>query len=226
MSVRVVVADDEELVRFGLSAILNSDPHINVVAEACNGAEAIQLTHAHRPDVVLMDIRMPVMDGVRATREITRLQQPAKVVVLTTFNLDEYVNGALRAGATGFLLKNSPPADLTRAVKTVHEGEAMLAPAVTRRLIAEFAARDDSKLADAQRRVTGLTTREREVLCLLAHGLSNNEIATTLHMSASTVKAYVSRVLGKLRCANRVQAALVAHHAGLIQADWTGTEGA
>ncbi|WP_406404947.1 response regulator transcription factor [Streptomyces sp. NBC_00879] len=218
MSIRVLLADDEDLVRSGLGLILEADPGISVVAEAANGAEAVHLNRAHRPDVVLMDIRMPVMDGLAATVEITRLPKPPKVVVLTTFDLDEYVHAALQAGAMGFLLKNTPPRDLARAVQTVNDGDAMLAPSVTRRLISNFSARDTSRAADAQSRVAALTEREREVLVLVGDGLSNPEIGSALHMGESTVKTHVSRLLAKLQCANRVQAAILAHDAGLLTA--------
>lgn len=218
MTVRVLLADDEALVRSGLRMILEAAPDITVVAEAGNGAEAVELTRAHRPDLVLMDIRMPVMDGLAATVELTRLPDPPKVVVLTTFDLDEYVHAALQAGAMGFLLKNSPPRDLAHAVRTVHDGEAMLAPSVTRRLISNFSARDTSRAAAARSRVASLTEREREVLILVAEGRSNGEIGVALHMSESTVKTHVSRLLAKLECANRVQAAILAHDAGLLDA--------
>ncbi|MEV3993857.1 response regulator transcription factor [Streptomyces sp. NPDC049837] len=217
MRVRVLLADDEDLVRSGMSMILQADPDIEVVAEAADGAEAVQLVRAHRPDVVLMDIRMPVVDGLTATTEITRLPDAPRVVVLTTFDLDEYVHAALQAGATGFLLKNTPPRELARAVKAVYDGDAMLAPSVTRRLIQDFVGRDTSRQAKARSRLAGLTERETEVLRLLAEGKSNADIGTCLFMSEATVKTHVSRVLAKLKCANRVQAAIVAHDAGLLR---------
>ncbi|MEU9482912.1 response regulator transcription factor [Streptomyces decoyicus] len=218
MSIRVLLADDEDLVRSGLSMILAADPGISMVAEAGNGVEAVHLARLHRPDVVLMDIRMPVMDGLAATVEINRLPDPPKVVVLTTFDLDEYVHAALEAGAMGFLLKNTPPRDLARAVRTVHDGDAMLAPSVTRRLISNFSARGTSRASDARRRTSVLTDREGEVLRLVGEGLSNAEIGARLHMSESTVKTHMSRLLAKLECANRVQAAILAHDAGLLAA--------
>ncbi|MFF9870021.1 response regulator [Streptomyces sp. NPDC013953] len=217
MRVRVLLADDEDLVRSGMSMILQADSDIDVVAEAPDGAEAVRMVRAHRPDVVLMDIRMPVMDGLTATTEITKLPDAPKVVVLTTFDLDEYVHAALQAGATGFLLKNTPPRELARAVKAVHEGDAMLAPSVTRRLIQDFVDRDSSRQANARSRVAGLTERESQVLRLLAEGKSNADIGTRLFMSEATVKTHVSRVLAKLECANRVQAAIIAHDAGLLR---------
>ncbi|MBT2369337.1 response regulator transcription factor [Streptomyces sp. ISL-10] len=218
MSVRVLLADDEELVRSGMSMILQVDSDIEVVAEAADGAEAVRMVRAHRPDVVLMDIRMPVMDGLVATAEIARLPDAPKVVVLTTFDLDEYVHAALQAGATGFLLKNTPPRELARAVKTVNAGDAMLAPSVTRRLIQDFVGRDTSRQVHARNRVAELTERECQVLRLLAEGQSNADIGGCLFMSEATVKTHVSRVLAKLGCANRVQAAIVAHDAGLLKA--------
>ncbi|MFH0518664.1 response regulator [Streptomyces sp. M41] len=217
MSVRVLLADDEDLVRSGMNMILQADADIEVVATASDGAEAVRMVRAHRPDVVLMDIRMPVMDGLAATAEIVRLPDAPRVVVLTTFDLDEYVHAALQAGATGFLLKNTPPRELARAVRTVAAGDAMLAPSVTRRLIQDFVGRDTSRQVQARGRVAELTERERQVLLLLAQGRSNAEIAGSLFMSEATVKTHVSRVLAKLGCANRVQAAIMAHDAGLLE---------
>ncbi|MER6047774.1 response regulator transcription factor [Streptomyces sp. NPDC001793] len=217
MTVRVLLADDEDLVRSGMSMILQADPEICVVAEAADGAEAVRLARSHRPDVVLMDIRMPVKDGLAATAEIAQLPDAPKVVVLTTFDLDEYVHAALQAGAMGFLLKNTPPRELPRAVKTVHAGDAMLAPSVTRRLIADFALRDTSRTANARSRLAALTERERQVLRLVAEGKSNADIGTCLYMGETTVKTHVSRVLAKLECINRVQAAIIAHDAGLLE---------
>ncbi|WP_327704331.1 response regulator transcription factor [Streptomyces decoyicus] len=215
MSIRVLLADDEILVRSGLSMILQADPDISMVAEAGNGVEAVHLTRVHRPDVVLMDIRMPVMDGLAATVEIAKLPCSPKVVVLTTFDLDEYVHAALEAGAMGFLLKNIPPHDLTRAVRTVHEGNAMLAPSVTRRLISAFSTRGTLRATEARRRISALTEREAEVLGLAGQGMSNGEIGGLLHMSESTVKTHMTRLLAKLECTNRVQAAILAYDAGL-----------
>jgi DNA-binding NarL/FixJ family response regulator len=217
MSVRVLIADDEALVRSGLSMILRADPCISVVAEAADGAEAVRLTRAHRPDLVLMDVRMPHLDGLAATVEIGRLPDPPKVVVLTTFDVDEYVHAALQAGAMGFLLKNTPPQELIRAVRAVDDGDAILAPSVTRRLLADFSARGNPRAVRARSRVEQLTPREREVLCLVGEGLSNGEISARLHMSESTVKTHVTRLLAKLGCANRVQVAIVAHDAGLLE---------
>jgi DNA-binding NarL/FixJ family response regulator len=215
--IRVVVVDDEQLVRSGLRMILESAGDVEVVGEAADGGAAVEQVRRHRPDAVLMDIRMPAMDGLAATREITALPDPPKVVMLTTFELDEYVHAALENGAVGFLLKDIPPRDLVQAVRTVAEGNAMLAPTVTRRLIAEFAARSSTQAVAARRRLDTLTGREREVVVAVAQGLSNAEIGRRLFMSEATVKAHVSRVLSKLGLSNRVQAAILAHDAGLME---------
>ena len=215
--IRVVLADDEQQVRSGLRIILESAGDVEVVGEAADGGAAVEQVRLHRPDAVLMDIRMPAMDGLAATREITALPDPPKVVMLTTFELDEYVHAALENGAVGFLLKDTPPRDLVQAVRTVAEGNAMLAPTVTRRLIAEFAARSSTQAVAARRRLETLTGREREVVVAVAQGLSNAEIGRRLFMSEATVKAHVSRVLAKLGLSNRVQAAILAHDAGLLE---------
>jgi DNA-binding NarL/FixJ family response regulator len=215
--IRVVLVDDEQLVRSGLRMILESAGDIEVVGEAADGGGAVELVRRHRPDVALMDIRMPAMDGLAATRALTALPDPPRVIMLTTFELDEYVHTALENGAVGFLLKDTPPRDLIQAVRTVAEGNAMLAPTVTRRLIAEFASRNSAKAVAARRRLDTLTGREREVVVALAQGLSNAEIGRRLFMSEATVKAHVSRVLAKLGLSNRVQAAILAHDAGLLE---------
>jgi DNA-binding NarL/FixJ family response regulator len=215
--IRVVVVDDEQLVRSGLRMILESAGDIEVVGEAADGGGAVELVRRHRPDVALMDIRMPAMDGLAATRALTALPDPPRVIMLTTFELDEYVHTALENGAVGFLLKDTPPRDLIQAVRTVAEGNAMLAPTVTRRLIAEFASRNSAKAVAARRRLDTLTGREREVVVAVAQGLSNAEIGRRLFMSEATVKAHVSRVLAKLGLSNRVQAAILAHDAGLLE---------
>jgi DNA-binding NarL/FixJ family response regulator len=216
IQVRVVLVDDEQLVRSGLRMILESADDIEVVGEAADGGGAVEQVRLHRPDVVLMDIRMPAMDGLAATRELTALPDPPRVVMLTTFELDEYVHAALENGAVGFLLKDTPPRDLIQAVRTVAEGNAMLAPTVTRRLIAEFAARGSTQAVAARRRLEALTARELEVAVAVAQGLSNAEIGGRLFMSEATVKAHVSRVLAKLGMGNRVQAAILVHDAGLM----------
>jgi DNA-binding NarL/FixJ family response regulator len=214
--VRVVLVDDEQLVRSGLRMILETAGDIEVVGEAADGGAAVEQVRLHRPDVVLMDIRMPAMDGLAGTRELTALPDPPKVIILTTFELDEYVHTALQHGAVGFLLKDTPPRDLIQAVRTVAEGNAMLAPTVTRRLLAELAARNSAQAVAARRRLDALTDREREVLVAVANGLSNAEVGRRLFMSEATVKAHVSSVLAKLGMTNRVQAAILAHDAGLL----------
>ena len=213
--IRVLLVDDEQLVRSGLRMILQASGEIEVVAEAADGAEAVEQVRLHRPDVVLMDIRMPTMDGMAATRHITALPNPPKIIVLTTFELDEYVHTALQHGAVGFLLKDTPPRDLLQAVRTVAAGNAMLSPTVTKRLLVEFTARGSSRAVAAQQ-LAALTEREREVVVAVAQGLSNAEIGRRLFMSEATVKAHVSRVLAKLGMSNRVQAAILAHDAGLL----------
>jgi DNA-binding NarL/FixJ family response regulator len=210
-----VLVDDEQLVRSGLRMILESAGDIEVVGEAGDGGGAVQQVRLHRPEVVLMDIRMPAMDGLAATRELTALPDPPRIIILTTFELDEYVHTALENGAVGFLLKDTPPRDLIQAVHTVAEGNAMLAPSVTRRLVAEFAARNSTQAVAARTQLEALTDREREVAVAIAQGLSNAEIAKLLFMSEATVKAHVSHVLAKLNLTNRVQAAMLVHDAGL-----------
>ncbi|MEU5878425.1 response regulator transcription factor [Spirillospora sp. NPDC047279] len=211
----VLLVDDEELLRYGLKTILESDSRLRVVAEAKDGAQAVELGRAHMPDVVLMDIRMPGMDGLSATRSLMEGTRPPKVIVLTTFDLDQYVYDALRAGAVGFLLKDTPPPELIQAVRTVADGNAILSPAVTSRLITRFA-EPERDLSRQRRLVEGLTGRERDVLRLLAEGRSNAEIAARLFMSEGTVKVHVSHLLAKLAVGNRVQAAILAHQVGLV----------
>jgi DNA-binding NarL/FixJ family response regulator len=211
--IRVVVVDDEALVRSGLRMLLHAAGDIAVVGEARDGAEAVDCVRRHRPDVVLMDVRMPGVDGLTAAGRIARLDDPPKVIMLTTFDLDEYVHEALRHGAVGFLLKDTPPADLTAAVRTVADGQAMLAPTVTRRLIATFSTREPDRGRAAARELARLTGKERAVVAQIATGASNADIGLTLGMSEATVKAHVSRALAKLGLQNRVQVALLVHDA-------------
>lgn len=215
--IRVLVVDDQELVRAGFSVILDAAAGITVVGEAADGAAAVTLAAEREPDVVLMDIRMPGMDGLEATRLITQrpVAAPPKVVILTTFDLDDYVYEALRAGASGFLLKDSPRADLIAAVRVAAAGEALLAPSVTRRLIDAFARRP-AQTSPSPSRLAGLTARERDVLMLLARGRSNAEIAGSLYVSEATVKTHVGNVLAKLGLRDRVQAVILAYEAALV----------
>jgi DNA-binding NarL/FixJ family response regulator len=217
MSIRVVVADDQTLVRAGFRLLVDSAADLEVVGEGGDGAEAVELARRERPDVVLMDIRMPVMDGLEATRRIAadELLAGVRVLMLTTFDLDEYVYQALRAGASGFLLKDTPPGDLLAAIRVVAAGDALLAPGITRRLIAEFARRPDPTRA-APAALQALTDREREVLALVARGLSNSEIAARLVVSPATSKTYVSRMLAKLDARDRAQLVAIAYETGLV----------
>jgi DNA-binding NarL/FixJ family response regulator len=217
MSIRVVVADDQTLVRAGFRLLVDSASDLEVVGEAVDGAEAVELARRERPAVVLMDIRMPRMDGLEATRRIAadELLAGVRVLMLTTFDLDEYVYQALRSGASGFLLKDTPPADLLAAIRVVAAGDALLAPGITRRLIAEFARRPDpTRVAPAA--LAALTDRERAVLGLVARGLSNAELAQRLVVSPATSKTYVSRLLAKLGARDRAQLVAIAYESGLV----------
>lgn len=215
MSLRVLLADDQSLVRAGFRMILESQPGIEVVGEAETGEQAVAATKRLAPDVVLMDIQMPGEDGLQATRRIVAAPEVAsRVVILTTFERDEYVFEALRAGASGFLLKNAPPEELIRAVRVVAAGDALLAPSVTRRIIAEFVQRPQSAAPAGS--LDALTAREREVLVLLARGLSNAEVAAELFLSEGTVKTHVSSLLAKLGLRDRVQAVVRAYESGLV----------
>ncbi|MEU4676233.1 response regulator transcription factor [Micromonospora sp. NPDC023737] len=215
--IRVLIADDQALLRGSFRVLIDLDPGCTTVAEAGSGAEAVALAARHRPDVVLMDVRMPEMDGIEATRLICADPATAgtRVLILTTFDLDEYVYGALRAGASGFLLKDTPPSDLLAAVRVVAAGEGLLAPTVTRRLIDEFARRPEPARS-LPRRLDGVTEREREVLTLIARGLSNAELAAHLQLSLATVKTHVGRLLTKLAVRDRAQLVIVAYETGLV----------
>jgi DNA-binding NarL/FixJ family response regulator len=212
--IRVLIADDQALVRGGLHSILSADGGIDVVAEAANGAEAINLTRRHAPDVVLMDLRMPVVDGIEATRVITG-SSAARVIVVTTFDTDEYIYSALRAGATGFILKDDPAESLADAIRTAHSGMALLTPVVTRRIIDEFVRRApaDDKAAVFQ----SLTSRELDVLKAVARGMSNAEVASALFLGEATVKTHVTSILAKLGVRDRVQAVVFAYEHGLVK---------
>jgi Response regulator containing a CheY-like receiver domain and an HTH DNA-binding domain len=216
--IRVLIVDDDPLVRAGLSMILNGTPDITVVGEAADGTEVPAAVRTHSPDVVLMDIRMPRVDGIAATAALRKAPDAPEVLVLTTFDADEHVLGALRAGASGFLLKDTPPAEIVAAIRRVAAGEATLSPSVTRQLIAHVTATTDDptgRRAEARRRLDTLTEREREIALALARGCSNAEIAQQTFMSVATVKTYVSRLLTKLDLNNRVQVAILVHDAGL-----------
>ncbi|MFJ2766808.1 response regulator [Streptomyces sp. NPDC087300] len=213
--IRVLIVDDEALVRAGLRMILAPADGIEVVAEAGDGAEAVTAVASYRPDVVLMDVRMPGMDGLTALKELRRSHNAPGVIMLTTFDLDDYVHTALRDGAAGFLLKDTSPRDLAAAVRTVDEGSAMLTPRITKRLIDRFAGLESGESANARARLAVLTDREEEVVRAVARGLSNAEIGRALAMSEGTVKSHVSRALAKLGLANRVQVALLVRDAGM-----------
>jgi DNA-binding NarL/FixJ family response regulator len=214
--VRVVVADDDPLVRAGIRLILTPLPRVEVVAEAPNGREAVELALRHRPHVVLLDIQMPVLDGLGALAELRRLLPETPVIILTTFGEDRYVAEALQGGAAGFLLKDSAAEELGRALEAVLAGEAFLSPAVTRSLLNQFSPTPPPDQSAALARVESLSGRERDILLLVAEGISNAEIAERLWITEATVKTHVSRVLTKLGCENRVQAAILTHQAGLL----------
>jgi len=220
--IRVLLADDQSLVRAGFKALLDAQPDIEVTGEAADGEEALRGVRETRPDVVLMDIRMPVLDGLAAARRITGDPdlEGVKVVMLTTFELDEYVFEAIRSGASGFLVKDTEPEELLRAVRAVVEGDALLSPGVTRRLIAEFAARSKEPAAAAS--LTRLTEREREVMALVGIGLSNEEIARRLVVSPLTAKTHVSRTMVKLGARDRAQLVVLAYESGLVRPGWLG----
>jgi DNA-binding NarL/FixJ family response regulator len=213
--IRVVIADDQALVRGGFRVLVDSADDLTVVGDAADGAEAVDLVQKEEPDVVLMDIRMPTMDGLEATRRIVAGTSAARVLVLTTFDLDEYVFAALKAGASGFLLKDTPPAALLSGIRTVAEGEALLSPSITRQLIQEYVSRPDDRLLPPPE-LDGLTDRELEVLTLVARGWSNVEVAERLFITAATTKSHVSRLLMKLGARDRAQLIVMAYEVGLV----------
>jgi DNA-binding NarL/FixJ family response regulator len=217
VTLRVAVCDDQTLVRAGFRVLIETTPGLSVVGEAGTGAAAVELIRRERPDVALMDIQMPEMDGIEATRQLLGGPEPVpvRVLILTTFDLDRYVFAALRAGASGFLLKDTPPNDLLAAIRVIAGGEALLSPRVTRRLVAEFAKRP-AVAVEAAHRLDAVTEREREVLVLIARGLSNTEIAAELHLSIATAKSHVGRLLTKLGARDRVQLVIAAYEAGLV----------
>ena len=211
--IRVVLVDDDALIREGLRMIIDQAGDLEVVATAGNGEEALLVAAEYRPDVILMDVRMPVLDGIEATRQITNAEGAPRVIILTTFELDEYVFEALRAGASGFLLKRTEPEHLVGAIRVVAGGEALLSPSVTRRLIEEFTRRPQTGSGE---RLTMLTDREREVLVLIARGLSNQELAEQLFIADNTVKTHVKRIFTKLGARDRAQAIVIAYESGLV----------
>ena len=214
--VRVLLVDDDDLMRAGLRAVLSSDPAVEVVGEAANGAAAVAAVRGHRPDIVLMDVRMPDLDGIAATREVLAASPEVKGVILTTFEQDDYIFGALSAGASGFLLKRSRPEELLAAIHTVAAGDSLLSPSVTRTVIERMAQKPPPHLG-AHERLAQLTPREREVLELVARGLSNSEIADDLVIEETTVKTHVKRILMKLHVRDRIQAVIFAYETGLTQ---------
>ena len=216
--IRVLLVDDQSLLRLGFRLILEAEPDMEVVGEAGDGASGVSMAAALHPDVVLMDVRMPGMDGIKATASIIAAGPASKVLILTTFDLDQYVFAGLKAGASGFMLKDAPPAELLAAIRTVADGEAVLAPTATRRLIDQFAPLlpDPGKQQDRDAMLSKLTDRERTVFAELAAGRSNREIATELHLSEGTVKIHVGRILTKLGLRDRVQAVVLAYESGLI----------
>lgn len=220
MTIRVIIVDDQAMVRAGFAALLSAQADIDVVCEAPDGRRGIEVSRRTHPDVVLMDVRMPEMDGLAAARALldppVGVEHRPRVLMLTTFDVDDYVYEALRAGASGFLLKDAPPADLISAVRVVAAGEALLAPSVTRRLIADFAQQRPAPRKDRSLRLKGLTPRETEVLELIARGLSNQEIAARLILAEQTVKTHIGRVLAKLGLRDRAQAVIFAYESGVV----------
>jgi DNA-binding NarL/FixJ family response regulator len=217
MSIRILIADDQALVRAGFRMILEAEPDFEVVGEAADGAQAVDAARRLKPDVVLMDVRMPELDGIEATRRLLETGGAAKVVMLTTFDMDQYIYEALRIGASGFLLKDVPPEQLVAGIRAVASGEALLAPSVTRRVIAEFVRRPPAPATSREPKLAELTPRELEVLKLIAAGKSNAEIAGHLFVSNTTVKTHVARILMKLDLRDRVQAVVLAYQSGLVE---------
>ncbi len=213
---RVLIADDDDLMRAGLAELLSIDSHIDIVGEAATGRQAVDRARTLGPDVVLMDVRMPDLDGIAATRELARIAPAVKVLILTTFEQDDYIFSSLRAGASGFLLKRTRPEELIAAVHTIAAGDSLLSPSITRRVIDRMAQQPTPNLAD-QTKLTHLTAREREVLALLARGLSNREIAASLAVEESTIRTHVKRILAKLVLRDRIQAVIYTYENGLIQ---------
>jgi DNA-binding NarL/FixJ family response regulator len=217
--ITVLLADDHSLIRKGFRLILDAEPDIEVAGEACDGTTAVSMCSALRPDVVLMDVRMPGRDGIEATRDIAAARLPSKVLILTTFDLDDYVYAGLRAGASGFLLKDTQPDDLVAAIRTIASGDAVLAPGATQRLIRQFATTPQPEQPSGRRAEqirSALTSREQDVFALIAAGMSNSEIAASLHVSEGTVKVHVGRILAKLDLRDRVQAVVLAYESTLI----------
>ncbi len=216
MTIRVGIVDDQHLVRAGFTLVIDSQPDMDVVVEAGDGAQALRLLGSYEVDVVLMDVRMPQMDGLAATEELTRAGDTPKVIILTTFDLDEYVLHAIRAGASGFLLKDAPPEEMLQAIRTVHRGDAVIAPSSTKRLLSHLSQMLPDKEKTPPVVLERLTEREREVLILMAKGRSNQEIASELYVAEATVKTHVGRVLAKLAARDRVQAVVIAYETGLV----------
>ncbi|MEU6732342.1 response regulator [Streptomyces physcomitrii] len=222
MPIRVMLVDDQVLLRTGFRMVLAAQPDMEVVAEAGDGAEALEVLRATAVDVVLMDVRMPRLDGVEATRRICAAENPPKVLILTTFDLDEYAFSGLKAGASGFMLKDVPPGELLAAIRAVHSGDAVVAPSTTRRLLDRFAPMLPTGTEEAHSELSRLTDREREVMVLIAQGLSNGEIAARLVLSEATVKTHVGRILTKLGLRDRVQVVVLAYETGLVRAGGGG----
>ncbi|AJE83266.1 MULTISPECIES: response regulator [Streptomyces] len=222
MPIRVMLVDDQVLLRTGFRMVLAAQPDMEVVAEAGDGAEALEVLRATAVDVVLMDVRMPRLDGVEATRRICAAEDPPKVLILTTFDLDEYAFSGLKAGASGFMLKDVPPGELLAAIRAVHSGDAVVAPSTTRRLLDRFAPMLPTGTEEAHSELSRLTDREREVMVLIAQGLSNGEIAARLVLSEATVKTHVGRILTKLGLRDRVQVVVLAYETGLVRAGGGG----